>query len=237
MRYQRGNQRRTRGSGPHPSIRKILRRARVHVNLLIYRFCDPADGGPSYSSSLSSADGSSPQEWLESFLAEPEAPRRRRRGYSWERIAADVRDHTVELSVFWHVIRSQRTPYPSRLPASGFAPSANPSTSSWLSCSSRNQRGESPAESASPNCGNEITVRPWNKRVPTCRSTPGFLSHPPAFPFHTASERVLLPLPLSRFLPSVFWSFRAKFDEIINYSRFDEYSAREEERFTRSDTS
>lgn len=42
------------------------------------------------------------QEWLESPLAGPGA---RRRSHPWERISANVQDHTVELSAFWHVIR------------------------------------------------------------------------------------------------------------------------------------
>lgn len=42
-----------------------------------------------------------------------------RDGHPWERISADVRDHTVELSVFWHVIRLLRL---SSSPASPLLP-------------------------------------------------------------------------------------------------------------------
>lgn len=95
-------------------------------------------------------------------------------GHSWERISADVRDHTVELSVFWRVIGLSLSlfPPPSSSPPPA-PPRAVPVRPNWLARARvrshtplppahsdapfavfgrlpRNEQRESPTESTSP---------------------------------------------------------------------------------------
>lgn len=119
------------------------------------------------------------QEWLESPLAGPGA---RRRGHPWERISANVRDHTVELSAFWHVIRRIPTNSALLLPPFWlpFVPSIVPPPAVHLRGTGKEnlRRNPRPRRLWERNRG---TTAAWNQRVPMCRSTPGFLSYSLAF--------------------------------------------------------
>lgn len=115
------------------------------------------------------------QEWLESPLAGPGA---RRRGYPWERISANVRDHTVELSAFWHVIRHIPTKSALLLPSFWlpFAPSIVPPPTVHLRGTGKENLRRNPRLRRLWEQNRGATAA-WNPRVPMCRSTPGFLSY------------------------------------------------------------
>jgi len=116
------------------------------------------------------------QEWLESPLAGPGA---RRRSHPWERISANVQDHTVELSAFWHVIRRIPTWSALLLPPFWllpFAPSIVPPPVVHLRGTGKGNLRRNPRLRRLWE-RNRGTAAAWNQRVPMCRSTPGFLSY------------------------------------------------------------
>lgn len=89
-----------------------------------------------------------------------------------------VRDHTVELSAFWHVIRRIPTKSALLLPPFWlpFAPSIVPPPNVHLRGIGKEnlRRNPRPRRLWERNRG---TTAAWNQRVSMCRSTPGFLSY------------------------------------------------------------
>lgn len=139
------------------------------------------------------------QEWLESLLAGPGA---RRRGHPWERISANVQDHTVELSAFWHVIRRIPTWSALLLPPFWlpFAPSIVPPPVVHLRGTGKGNLRRNPRLRRLWE-RNRGTAAAWNQRVPMCRSTPGFLSYSLAsLSLSTFERSSSLSLSLSQFL-------------------------------------
>lgn len=121
----------------------------MRVNQLIYRFCDRAEGGPSYLAVIvlvvhrDTGMAGIPFSGDLGLVVVV---------HPWERIyRLTFRDHTVELSAFWHVIRriSRRRARFSYLPTF-WLPFASLDRSSSGCPPPRNRQRESLAESASP---------------------------------------------------------------------------------------
>lgn len=165
----------------------------MRVNQLIYRFCESKPkAAPSYLAVIvlvvHVVAGDTGMAGIP-FDGDLGA---RRRGHPWERISANVRDHTVELSAFWHVIRHVIPTKSARLSYLRFwLPFSLPrSFLLWLSTSAKLRQRESPAESASPTTVGTKSL----PETPTCTKRVG--RHPDSF-------RILQ--------PSALLNFREKF--------------------------